>query len=53
MEEFGPFLEIENHIPQLKEREETRRTVVAMLELIRESSDYVRENASPNLLSKS
>ena len=52
VDQFGPFLEIEHHIPQLREREESRRAVAEMLRFITQSSDYIEKNTSSSYFGK-
>ncbi|KAF7799709.1 hypothetical protein EIP86_010951 [Pleurotus ostreatoroseus] len=44
--QFEPFLSIEQHVQELKDRKETRRAVEEMLHLISTISDYIRSQSS-------
>lgn len=46
VDELASFLSIERHIEILKKRGETRRAVNVMLDLISESSDFIREKTT-------
>ena len=50
LEQFQPFIDVNNHVKELKERAETRRAVRAMLELMSKSLEYIREHTSSGII---
>ena len=52
MEDFEEFFRIEKYVKELREREETRRAVSRMLELIARACVYVRDKTKSGYFSK-
>lgn len=50
VDELASFLSIEHHIEVLKKRVETRRALNVMLDLISESTDFIREKTATGFI---
>ena len=52
VKQFEPFLMVESHIQELKQREATRQAVEMMSRVIQEAATYIMQNTSDGVIGR-